>query len=311
MDQQLCEAARETNFRLADVSRVIAPETLDLSNKSFLISGFEKFENRRRLRRVHELNRLVTDGKGPLRVDQISVGQNKVQTYVRIRSMREAFAEFWMSARERRNIEDAARAAIANTFDPYLQEHRKTEEDSRPGPPMQRGQGSGKPRDRDVDPVCALVKGLEDAVSRDAPSSKPEVNRGLGDNACRSGSGKRSETRSEEERDTASVSAFPSRSVSSASAEEEDYGQRGIDTIVMDPEGGKLSSVELLQIGKDNYAQRLEALKNLLLNTSAPLRLESGGDERDDKVLYLRERCWGEFSKKKSWAGSGGSNWRT
>lgn len=134
LDQQLREAARETNFRLADVSRVIAPETLDLSNKSFLISGFEKFDDRRRLRRAHELNRLVKEGKGPLRVDQVKDAENKVQTYVRTRSTREAFAEFWMSAKERRSIEDAARNAIAEAFEPYLTKHRETERDVIEGP---------------------------------------------------------------------------------------------------------------------------------------------------------------------------------
>lgn len=60
-------------------------------------------------------------------------------------------------------------------------------------------------------------------------------------------------------------------------------------------DGREGARVELLGISKDNYVERLESLKILLYNTSAPLRLDTGIDHLDNKVLYLRERTWGEF----------------
>lgn len=127
LKQRIREAARGTSFRLVDISRFIAPETLDLSNKSFLISGFEEFNERHRLRRKHELDRLTEDAKEPLRVDQVCDAQGNVHVYVRHRSMKEAFHEFWMSRSAREKIENAARDAIAAALQPVLNESLEAE----------------------------------------------------------------------------------------------------------------------------------------------------------------------------------------
>ncbi|MBK4737407.1 hypothetical protein [Noviherbaspirillum pedocola] len=164
LKQRIREADQKTNFKLADVSSVIAPETLDLSNKSLLISGFESFGEKRRLRRMHELNRLVEDGKGPLRVDLVKDVSGKALTYVRTRSLKEAFFEFWMSGKKRREIENAARQAITRALNPFVEQSQKLGMKPPADQAMQRSEKSEKPPVCDVDRALAWVTRIKDAV---------------------------------------------------------------------------------------------------------------------------------------------------
>ncbi|MBK4738033.1 hypothetical protein [Noviherbaspirillum pedocola] len=165
--QQIREAAHGASFYLLDVSRVIAPETLDLSGKSFLISGFETFDEGHKLRRKHGLDRLMKDGRQPLRVDRVADAQGNEHLYVRPRSMEEAFQEFWMSESERRTIEDEARKAIKSAFKPYLDELKGTSAASGRGQGVRPNKASARQQATDAYNVRASVEGLKRAVSAD------------------------------------------------------------------------------------------------------------------------------------------------